>query len=74
MKTIIEMPDPAFSGWDYDSLPAVQRDGYTADQMREYAKRAIAEEREARAKVVGGYCITCPLSFGAEATRAKGNT
>ena len=29
---------------------------YTAEQMREYAKRAASDEREACAKVCEGYC------------------
>ena len=75
MKTIIEMLEPAFSGWDYDSLPAVQRAGYTADQMREYAELVRADEREACAKVCESHGPT--LANGAmlaEAIRARGNT
>ena len=76
MNEELPLPEPAFSGWDYDSLPAVQRDGYTADQMREYAKRAITDERDECA------CLCDALErtkvYGAkecaEGIRARGNT
>ena len=66
MKTIMDMAlDAGFT--ERELIRAV-------DSITRFAALVRADEREACAKVVGGYCITCPLSFGAEATRARGNT
>ena len=66
MKTIIEMAREA-------GIRDCICDG-TRGCLERFAELVRADEREACAKVVGGYCITCPLSFGAEAIRARGNT
>ena len=49
---------------------------YTADQMREYAKKVVADEREACAKVAEEHMRECEgASFGiGAAIRARGNT
>ena len=57
-----------------DERDFVMNEPITKAHWQRFENDIRADEREARAKVVGGYCITCPLSFGAEATRARGNT
>ncbi len=46
---------------------------YTADQMREYAKRVVADEREACAKVCDAYGqMGLGANSAANAIRARG--
>ena len=66
MKTIMDMAlDAGFT--ERELIRAV-------DSITRFAALVRADEREACKHAVGGYCITCPLSFGAEAIRARGNT
>lgn len=47
---MIELPEPRAIRAGH-SFPKVYAQAYTADQMREYAAKCVAEEREACAKV-----------------------
>ena len=72
MKTIIEMAREAGFNTNHDMIWINKWE--VSPYMQRFAALVRADEKEECAKVVSGYCITCPLSFGAEATRARGNT